>query len=128
MTDQLRNGRRVEIGHDVWIGANVTLRRRLRIGNGAIIATGSVVTADVPDFFIVAGVPARPVRPRLPTELIQQIQALQWWRYRPDDMKGLPADQPEAFLSGLRRRIESGAISPFEPPAVTRSDLLACAS
>lgn len=52
------------IGNDVWIGARVTLMRRIRIGNGAVVAAGSVVTKDVPPYAIVGGVPARPIRQR----------------------------------------------------------------
>ncbi|MDY6927555.1 MAG: CatB-related O-acetyltransferase [Pseudomonadota bacterium] len=47
------------IGSDVWIGHRVTVMSGVTIGNGAIIAAGSVVTKDVPDCSIVAGVPAK---------------------------------------------------------------------
>ena len=54
----------VVIGSDVWIGANVTILSGVRIGNGAIIAAGSVVTKNVEEFSIVAGVPAREIKKR----------------------------------------------------------------
>lgn len=47
------------IGRDVWIGARVTLLPNITIGDGAIVAAGAVVTADVPPYAIVGGVPAR---------------------------------------------------------------------
>lgn len=50
---------RINIGHDVWIGQNVLVMDGLKIGTGAIIAAGAVVTKDVPPYAIVAGVPAR---------------------------------------------------------------------
>ena len=54
----------VVIGDDVWLGANVVVLRGVRIGRGAIVGANSVVTRDVPDFAIVAGVPARVLRMR----------------------------------------------------------------
>ncbi|WP_268968838.1 DapH/DapD/GlmU-related protein [Mycolicibacterium austroafricanum] len=56
----------ISIGHDSWIGANVTiLPGCTRIGIGAVIGAGSVVTKDVADFTIVAGNPARIIGTRL---------------------------------------------------------------
>jgi acetyltransferase-like isoleucine patch superfamily enzyme len=55
----------VIIGDDVWIGANATILPGVKIGQGAIIAAGSVVTSDVEPFTIVAGVPARFLKKRI---------------------------------------------------------------
>ncbi|MCL9775468.1 acyltransferase [Vibrio methylphosphonaticus] len=55
---------KTKIGHDVWIGANSTVKAGVTIGNGAIIAMGSLVLADVPDYAIVGGVPARLIKKR----------------------------------------------------------------
>jgi maltose O-acetyltransferase len=55
---------RLTIGNDVWIGRRVMVMPGVRIGNGAIIAAGAVVTKDVPDFAIVGGVPAKVIRYR----------------------------------------------------------------
>ena len=54
----------VVIEDDVWIGTNATILPGVTIGRGAVVAAGSVVTADVPPGAIVAGVPARVVRTR----------------------------------------------------------------
>nr|WP_247738906.1 acyltransferase [Shimia sp. R9_2] len=54
----------VVLGNDVWVGAHVSILDGVRIGNGAVIAAGSVVTSDVDDNAIVAGVPARVIRLR----------------------------------------------------------------
>jgi acetyltransferase-like isoleucine patch superfamily enzyme len=53
--------RPVVIEEDVWIGAKASVLRGVRIGRGAIVGTGAVVTRDVEPFAVVAGVPARVV-------------------------------------------------------------------
>lgn len=68
------------IGHDVWIGCNVVILPSVkRIGNGAIIGAGSIVTKDVSDYSIVAGNPARVIRMRFNQDLIEKIEKSQWW-------------------------------------------------
>ena len=57
---------RLTIGNDVWIGRRVMVMPGVRIGDGAIIAAGAVVTKDVPDYAIVGGVPAKVIRFRKP--------------------------------------------------------------
>ena len=52
------------IGNDVWIGASVSIMPGVKIGNGCVIAAGSVVTKDVPDFSVIAGVPAKIIKNR----------------------------------------------------------------
>ncbi len=59
----------VTIGNDVWIGGNVTILPGVTIGNNVVIAAGAVVTKDVPDNTLVAGVPARVVK-SLPNDLV----------------------------------------------------------
>lgn len=54
----------VQIGNDVWIGSRVTIMPGVNIGNGVIIGASSVVTKDVPDYAVVAGVPAKIVKYR----------------------------------------------------------------
>lgn len=67
------------IGNDVWIGNDVTIMPGVQIGNGAIIAAKSVVTRDVEPYTIVGGNPALLIRQRFSDEIIQKLQALQWW-------------------------------------------------
>ncbi len=52
----------VIIGHDSWVGAGAILLPGITIGNFCVVAAGAVVTKDVPDYTVVAGVPAKPVK------------------------------------------------------------------
>lgn len=55
---------------EVWIGANVTILSGVRVGKGAIIAAGSIVTKDIEPFAIVGGSPARFIKYRIDEKLI----------------------------------------------------------
>lgn len=74
-----RRAHAVTIGHDVWIGHGAIVLAGRSIGTGAVIAGGAVVTKDVAPYTIVAGNPARPVRPRFPEAIAERLQSLAWW-------------------------------------------------
>jgi acetyltransferase-like isoleucine patch superfamily enzyme len=65
--------------NDVWIGSHVLIIGGVTIGNGAIIAAGSVVTKNVAPYTVVGGVPARPIRKRFNEEEIAFLLQCQWW-------------------------------------------------
>lgn len=67
------------IGNDVWIGDSALLMEGISIGNGAVVAAGSVVTKDVPDYAIVAGVPAEIIRYRFSETDIRALLDIKWW-------------------------------------------------
>jgi serine acetyltransferase len=58
----------VVIEDDVWLGTNVVVLPGVRVGRGAVVGAGAVVTEDVPPFTVVAGVPARVIRALTPVE------------------------------------------------------------
>ncbi|MBW2559293.1 MAG: acyltransferase [Deltaproteobacteria bacterium] len=62
--DQGHRAGRIVVGDDVWIGANVVLLSDVTIAHGAVIAAGAVVTKDVDEYAIVAGVPAKRIGTR----------------------------------------------------------------
>ncbi len=74
-----RRARLTVIGHDTWIGHNAQIKPEVTVGHGAVVAAGAVVTKDVPDYAIVAGVPAKVIRLRLPKDLATRMIALGWW-------------------------------------------------
>lgn len=78
--DNIPSGK-LEVGHDAWIGERAIITPGCsRIGIGAVVGAGAVVTKDIPDFAIAAGNPARVIRLRFTTEVRDRVIASQWWR------------------------------------------------
>lgn len=74
-----RRDRRVTIGHDVWVGHGAVVLPGVTIADGAVVGANAVVTRDVAAFTIVAGAPARVLRPRFPERTAARLAALSWW-------------------------------------------------
>ena len=58
----MANSKPITVGNDVWIGGNCTILPGVTIGNNVIIVAGAVVTKDIPDNCIAAGVPAKVIK------------------------------------------------------------------
>jgi acetyltransferase-like isoleucine patch superfamily enzyme len=69
----------VEIGNDVWIGADVTILDGIKIGDGAIIGASSLVTKNVDPYTIVGGVPAKTIKLRYSKTQIKKLLKIKWW-------------------------------------------------
>lgn len=67
------------IGNDVWIGANALVLGGVTIGDGSVVAAGSVVTKNIPPYAIVGGVPAKIIKYRFDQDKINQLLELKWW-------------------------------------------------
>ncbi|MGN1205980.1 MAG: CatB-related O-acetyltransferase [Eubacterium sp.] len=80
------------IGNDVWIGDNVTILGGNIIGDGAVVATGAIVTKDVPPYAIVAGNPAHVIKYRFEEEIVRKLQRIHWWSWSPDQLKAAEED------------------------------------
>lgn len=71
----------LEIGSDVWIGHNAIIMPSVeKIGNGSVIAAGAVVNKNVPHYAVVVGNPARVIRYRFSTNVIEQLEKSEWWK------------------------------------------------
>ncbi|WP_458098513.1 CatB-related O-acetyltransferase [Roseomonas sp. WA12] len=109
------------IGHDVWIGQDVLLAQGISVGHGSVIASGAVVTKDVPPYSIVGGTPARMLRPRFPTDLIERFLAVEWWNYAFTDIGHLGVTQPESFLEEVQDAVGRGIINNYAPSTISPS-------
>jgi len=90
------------LGHDAWLGAgSIVTPGCKRIGIGAVVGAGAVVTRDVPNFAIVVGNPARILRYRFPQETQKLILQSQWW--------GKPIYELIAYLPAMMGCIEEPA-------------------
>lgn len=69
----------IEVGHDVWIGDRAVVMQGVKIGTGAVVAAGAVVTKDVPPYAIVGGVPAKVIGSRFAPEIVERLLATAWW-------------------------------------------------
>lgn len=94
------------IGHDVWIGFRATILSGVRIGNGAVIGAGAVVTDDVPAYAIVAGNPARLVRFRFSVEQVQGLQRLAWWDWDVEMIRAQVGELCSRDIAGFLSRFK----------------------
>lgn len=85
------------IGSDCWIGDNSVLIAGVKIGDGAVVGAGSVVTKDVPPFAIVVGNPADLLRFRFDKNLIKSLEIKKWWEKELQELIGVDFMNPESY-------------------------------
>jgi acetyltransferase-like isoleucine patch superfamily enzyme len=120
-----RSTRMTRIGNDVWIGQRCFIRPGITIGDGAIIAAGSVVTRDVPPYAVMAGVPAVQKKQRFPDPLVERLLQARWWQYDLFAFERLPYDTPGAALDAIAEQVAQRGIAPYAPARITADDLAA---
>lgn len=111
------------IGHDVWIGHGATVLGGVTVGDGSVVGANSVVTSDVAPFQVVAGSPARVIRPRFAPEIVELLEEWAWWDLDPDQLVSfedilaldLNAD-PVGGAAALRAAIERSPEPACRPP------------
>ena len=87
------------IGDGCWIGSRAMIMQGVELGEGAIVATGAVVTQDVPPYAIVAGVPAKVIKYRFSETEIAQLLALKLY------------DFDEKYLLKIREQLQSNDVN-----------------
>jgi len=90
------------VGNDVWFGYNTLVMPGVHIGHGAIVASGSVVVDDVPDYGIVGGNPAKLIRTRHSEGEVARLLEIAWWEW------------PTEFITEHLRAIMSGTVDELE--------------
>ena len=93
------------IGSDVWIGTRSIILDGVKIGDGAVIGAGSIVTKDIPAHAVVAGVPAKIIRYRFDEALSKKILNSKWWELPKSTLMTAArfAVNPEEFIQNLNR-------------------------
>jgi serine acetyltransferase len=77
----------ITVGSDVWIGAKSTIMSGVKIGDGAIVAAGALVTKDVEPYSIVGGNPARLLKYRFDKSQIEELLKIEWWLWDESKIK-----------------------------------------
>jgi chloramphenicol O-acetyltransferase type B len=100
------------IGADVWLCDGAIVLTGLRIGHGAIVAAGAVVTKDVPDYAIVGGSPAKVIGYRFPEDQRKELLEIAWWEWPEDEVRAavplLAGKDASAFIAYARERDATG--------------------
>ena len=93
------------IGHDVWIGQNCLIKQGVKIGNGAVIGMGSVVTRDVEPYSIVGGVPTKFIKKRFESNIVHELEAIEWWEFDEKKLKFYARfiRNPKLFIENIKK-------------------------
>lgn len=98
----------VDIGSDVWIGADSIVLTGVRLGHGSVVAANSVVVADVEPYSIVGGSPAKHIKYRFNDEVKAYLDALRWWDR---DIEEIRANQAFFAIDG---RADAASLLKYE--------------
>jgi chloramphenicol O-acetyltransferase type B len=98
------------LGDGCWLGMRAMIMPGVVIGEGAVVAAGSVVTKDVPPYAVVGGNPAKFIKFRFSEDDIARITALKLYEH------------PEELLIQWQPLLSSGDISALEQKVVSMSD------
>jgi chloramphenicol O-acetyltransferase type B len=106
----IRGGSRgdVIIGSDVWLCANCSILSGVTIGHGAVVASGAVISRDVPPYAVMAGNPAKLIKWRFDEATRASLLEAKWWGWPEDEIRQILdkicSDNPDDFLEYARTR------------------------
>jgi virginiamycin A acetyltransferase len=87
----------IQVGNDVWVGARVIVLAGASIGDGCIVAAGSVVVdKNYPPYSLLAGSPAKVIRERFTLEERERLLLMKWWQMEPEKIFGELRDMLES--------------------------------
>lgn len=91
----------INIGNDVWIGRGVHLKAGIKVGDGAVVASNSIVVNDVKPFSIVGGNPARFIKYRFSEDIIEKLREIRWWNWDSEEILKYAYlfNNPSAFVN-----------------------------
>ena len=96
----------IVIGSDVWVTFGSYVLSGVNIGHGAVVATGSIVTKDVPPYAIVGGNPAKVIKYRHTEEQIAALLEIKWWDWPEEEIRKavpyLASEDVDAFIDYAR--------------------------
>jgi acetyltransferase-like isoleucine patch superfamily enzyme len=96
------------VENDVWIATNVTIKEGVRIGNGAVVAMGSLVIKDVPPYSLVGGNPAKVIKFRFSEKQIEELLKIAWWNWNDEEVvRVLPlllSQDIDTFIDAAKNR------------------------
>ncbi|SCB08684.1 DapH/DapD/GlmU-related protein [Rhizobium hainanense] len=95
---------RAVIGNDVWIGHGVIVLPGVKVGNGAVLAAGAVVTKDVQPYTIVGGIPAKFIRERFTRTVAERLISIAWWDWPFETIMGRLADFQSSDIEAFCER------------------------
>ncbi len=105
MYDEVKDKGKTIIGHDVLIGSSAMVMAGVKVGHGSIIASGSIVTKDVPPYAVVAGIPATIIKYRFDEKTIEKLLNSKWWNYNDITLRKNShlVKDPLAFIDALAK-------------------------
>ena len=108
----------VQIGNDVWIGTGAIVLDGRKVGHGAVVGAGALVTKDVAPYAIVGGVPAKVIRMRYDALTVQKLLDMRWWDWPVVKLKALSSSFRNGGEAGVddliaaHLRYDAGGVSP----------------